>query len=239
MSSSQPSPPSASLSLSAADDDIGNLLKSVTIASPTKGDSIKSSGLSGEYQLFAKGGSNFNSKHVNIVYFSDLVFRNSCCGFIGSKRQGFCLKNKSECDIASHATSKLNPIENNFYICKTSTSDSAWCDFTTSSSNLKVINPDLDALASTYQSLSAWKALFANANSIDIQDNAQDVSRSIAYMTRPVTRRNLRTPAAKFRADSRSRTLFEDAIENPIKSEELSVIKPESSISIANKNESQ
>jgi hypothetical protein len=238
MSSSQPSSaPSASPSLSAADDDIGNLLKSVTVSSPTKGDSIKSSGLSGEYQLFAKGGSNFNPKHVNIVYFSDLLFRNSCCGFIGSRKQGFCLKNKRECNIASHATSKFNPIEKNFYICRTSTSDSAWCDFTTSSSNLKVINPDLDSLASTYQSLSAWKAIFANSNSIDMNENVQDVSRSIAFMTRPVTRSNLRTPAAKFRADSRSRTLFEDADENPIKSEELSVIKPESSISIEDRNE--
>lgn len=186
------------------DDEVSKMLQDVKVSSPHGGGGECTSvvSVSGEYDLSSTmGGFNVNNaKKVQAVCFTNSSIRTSCLGFIGSRKQVFCLKPKRDCDILSHATSKFQPKLNHHYIAKSQLKDSAWCGFCVSSSSLREILPDLEVNVNRSHTLTEWKAYFENANSILDATETSELSRAISFMTKPVTRSNLRTPSTKYRS---------------------------------------
>ena len=107
------------------------------VASPTT--------LSGKFEDSQWGDSDKDAKRVKVVLFTKDKTNNTCCGQIGDKNISFCIKTKSNCSSYSnggkHKQNTFSPLEDHYYICKSVTGDSAWCQHALPA--LRIINKTL------------------------------------------------------------------------------------------------
>lgn len=187
------------------DDQISQFLSGITEADPDSSESDpQPSSLSGKFDS-GHGGGSMMGKQVTTFLASNTSIGKKCCGYIGTKRQSFCLRSKSKCSITVHETSKFVPLEDHLYICKTAVEDSAWCDYKAPLHKVKTSNPELISKPSTTKTLTEWKALFKSINSNEeIFADPSSLEQSVSYMVNPVRVVDLMTPGKIVKHDSKS-----------------------------------
>ena len=141
-----------------------------------------------------------NKQHkVAIVSFpSPLEINPFCCGFVGLQKTSFCLKTKTECSSyqsnGSHYQTRF-PVEPNlYYICKSKSNLSAWCQFVVPTEKLQsTAKESLDNLSRL--TLEQWKALFAIANKSDEETTDEEIKRGIKLFSNTSDLSFFKTPS--------------------------------------------
>ena len=121
-----------------------------------------------------------------------------CCGFVGVGQVAFCLKKKGQCDTAIHKSSKFTPKPFHYYIQRSSTGGTAWCQPCVSELALhKLPNAEKEILPATIQkTLKGWKATFDAAKSMNSNSwGPSSVEEHIAAFKQPPTYDAYKTPA--------------------------------------------
>ena len=132
---------------------------------------------------------------MKVIFITPEQIKLRCCGFIGARKNAFCLKRKQSCQShnnnGTHSSSKYSPNVNHFYIYKTTNCDAAWSEFSLSEKQLiKVGEDNFDENAE--QSLEDWKLTFSSLNS-NIEPS--DMDAAISYMKHPPSYDSLKTPS--------------------------------------------
>ena len=178
----------------AVEDDILSALNSFTVSTPPP--ETASVSLTGE-SFSNTGGGNLNSiqKLVKVIFITPEQIKLRCCGFIGARKNAFCLKRKQSCQShnnnGTHSSSKYSPNVNHFYIHKTTNCDAAWSEFSLSEKQLIKLGEDnFDKNAE--QSLEDWKLMFSSLN-LNIEPS--DMDAAISYIKHPPSYDYLKTPS--------------------------------------------
>ena len=185
----------SSPSANAVEDDILSALNNFVVSTPPKDSSLDS--LTGEsFNITGGGNSNqISTKLVKVVFITSEEIKLRCCGFIGARKNAFCLKKKQSCQShkknASHFNSKYSPNVNHFYIYKTTALDSAWTEFNLSHNQLMKFGED-NFNENAEQSLEDWKLTFSSLNA-NIEPS--EIDSAINFMKHPPTYDSLKTPS--------------------------------------------
>ena len=128
---------------------------------------------------------------------TETAIENVCCGHIGEKETIFCLKDKSSCSSfmngGKHKQFQFEPKPDSYYICKTTSGESAWCNISISDfqiTNKTLFKQDLDSRKTWIE----WKHLFAATKEATSSMDKQDLKQVVQFMDIPPTVRNLKTP---------------------------------------------
>lgn len=196
-SSPSPSVPSAS-----AHDEILDAIANVNLSGALAGGSTQNpSSLTGELPRSLGGFVDNDKEHkrVKIVFMSSSLIEDTCCGHIGDKDNVFCLKLKSSCQSylngGKHKTTRFEPKPNTYYICRNSTGESAWSNYTISQQQIKNKTSFIKDLHSS-KTLVEWKILFQACKQVDASTgNDEDFKQVVKFMNLPPDVKNLKTPS--------------------------------------------
>ena len=106
-----------------------------------------------------------------------------CCGFIGTKKTSFCLKNKVQCTVLKnkfkHATIKFSLVYNSYYIYKSSSEDPDWCQYTLPVfSIMSMESATIQVGYTDIRTLDYWKTMFKYLNS-DENATEEELNQSV------------------------------------------------------------
>ena len=195
---SSPSAPSLRSQSAEGEDDILSALNTMSFSSPPPDTS--SGSLTGESLSSTVGGLSFSntsndSKLVRVIRITPEVIKLRCCGFIGARKTSFCLKTKKLCTShnngGAHTNSKFSPNSNHYYTFRSSTVDSAWCDFNIYEDNINKF-PYQNFNDESSQTLEDWKILFSSMNA---EFDSSEVEKAIKFMKNPPSYDSLKTPS--------------------------------------------
>ena len=186
-----------------ADDDITTLLSTAVADPPViSKDTAEVSSLTGEFLTTRERGVSVDDigsvnaeKNVRIVCLTEDKIAQLCCGYIGVKKQSFCVKHKNDCSVATHGLVKATPLSDHYYIFRHPTEDSVWSQFFIARSKILERDPSIPLYPNEALPVKRWKAIFDGVSSSAASMSDSEMHRTINFIMKPPEMADLKTPS--------------------------------------------